>query len=113
MDEVMAKHLPSGTVLFPAYGKLPDDTCYITVDFANPTTLTSPGATRLAGSRSRSPLHSSFSAEWPIPVDVPLALRGFRHALGLSQAKFAVRLGQNRLNIERWESGASRPVPRS
>ena len=109
MDEVMAKHLPSGTVLFPAYGKLPDDTCYITVDFANPTTPDLPRGDPLGWFKITAPLHSSFSAEWPIPVDVPLALRGFRHALGLSQAKFAVRLGQNRLNIERWESGASRP----
>jgi transcriptional regulator with XRE-family HTH domain len=55
------------------------------------------------------PLHSSFSADWPIRVDVPLALKGFRNALGLSQVKFAARLGLGRLNIERWEAGKSRP----
>jgi hypothetical protein len=48
-------------------------------------------------------------AAWPIQVDVPLARRGFRCALSLSQAKFAGTLGQNRINIEWWETGGSRP----
>lgn len=55
------------------------------------------------------PSHTTFSAEWPIPVSVPASLRGFRHSLALSQAKFAERIGENRLNIERWEGGRSRP----
>jgi transcriptional regulator with XRE-family HTH domain len=63
----------------------------------------------LGGYKITTPSHNSFAAEWPIPVDIPLALRGFRAALGLSQVKFAAALGQGRLNIERWETGKSRP----
>jgi transcriptional regulator with XRE-family HTH domain len=48
-------------------------------------------------------------SEWPITVHVPSALAGFRHALRLSQVKFAAAIGTARLNIERWESGKSRP----
>lgn len=53
--------------------------------------------------------HDSFDSEWPIQVDVPTALKGFRHSLGLSQVKFAEATGQTRLNIERWEGGKARP----
>jgi transcriptional regulator with XRE-family HTH domain len=97
----VAEHLPSGTVLFPAYRSLPGDASYITIKSYDDIP---PGEYQIT-----TPLHSSFAAEWPIPVDIPLALRGFRCALGLSQAKFAAALGQNRLNIERWETGKSRP----
>src|SRR5260370_4240809 len=100
VESDLAQCLPSGTVLFPAYRELPPGTQYITVEYTDGPL----GALRITTS-----LHSSFAAEWPIPVDVPLALRGFRHALGLSQAKFATALGQSRLNIERWETGKSRP----
>ena len=54
-------------------------------------------------------LHGSLVSEWPITVHVPSALAGFRHALGISQVKFADAIGTKRLNIERWESGKSRP----
>jgi len=103
------KHLPSGTVLFPAYRTLPQDTHYITVRFENPANPYPRVRGPLDWLQITTPLHSSFAAEWPIPVDIPLALRGFRHALGLSQAKFADRVGQGRLNVERWETGKSRP----
>jgi transcriptional regulator with XRE-family HTH domain len=93
------KYLPAGTALFPAYQTLPQQVSYTTVEtYDNP-----------FGYRITTPLHSSFAAEWPIQVDVPLAIRGFRKALGLSQAKFAAALGQSRLNVERWETGKSRP----
>jgi transcriptional regulator with XRE-family HTH domain len=96
-----AKYLPSGTVLFPAYrtDDLPVHIDYMTVEHHDDP----------FGYRITTPLHSSFAAEWPIQVYVPLAIRGFRHALGLSQAKFAAALMQSRLNIERWEAGKSRP----
>ena len=55
------------------------------------------------------PLHTSFTAEWPIRVDVPASLRGFRHALGLSQLRFAALIETSRVNIERWEGGTIRP----
>ena len=55
------------------------------------------------------PKHTSFAAEWPIRVDVPASIRGFRHALGLSQVRFAALVGEKRVNIERWEGGKSRP----
>src|SRR5260221_14233869 len=110
LDELAAKYLPSGTVLFPAYRSLPDHTHYITSNFANPATPLPPTEDDPLGWLTiTAPLHSSFHAQWPVPVDVPLALRGFRHALGLSQAKFADRLRQGRLNIERWETGKRRP----
>jgi hypothetical protein len=102
-SDAPAKYLPSGTVLFPAYRTPPQHARYITVesypDDDDP----------LGGYQITTPLHSSFAAEWPIPIDIPLALRGFRHALGLSQARFAAALGQSRLNIERWETSKSRP----
>jgi transcriptional regulator with XRE-family HTH domain len=102
-SDVPAKYLPSGTVLFPAYRTPPEHANYAThhthPDDDDP----------LGDIVITVPLHSSFTAEWPIPVDVPLALRGFRCALGLSQAKFAAALGENRLNIERWEGRKSRP----
>ncbi len=106
LDEPPPKYLPSGTALFPAYQRLPARTNYMTVQDNGeyPAVKGSLGPFTIT-----TPLHSSFDAEWPIPVDVPLAIRGFRHALGLSQAKFATALGQNRLNIERWEKGTSRP----
>lgn len=103
------KHLPSGTVLFPAYRTLPLDTNYVTVQFENPANMQRRVRGPLDWLEMTMPLHSSFDAEWPIPVDVPLAVRGFRHALELSQAKFADRIGQSRLNVERWETGKSRP----
>jgi transcriptional regulator with XRE-family HTH domain len=109
MDDLGEKHLPSKTALFPAYRNLPDDTHYIAVHFENPNTLLARADNPLSWLRITTPLHSSFDAQWPIPVDVPLALKGFRNALGLSQAKFADRVGQGRLNIERWETGKSRP----
>ncbi|MET8148011.1 helix-turn-helix domain-containing protein [Actinoplanes sp. NPDC049668] len=55
------------------------------------------------------PAHTSFDAEWPIPISMPASIRGFRHALELSQAKFAERIKVSRINIERWEGGQSRP----
>lgn len=99
------EYLPSGTVLFPAYRLLPEHTRYVTVRFQNPSDVDGP----LAWFWISTPLHSSFAAEWPISVDVPLALRGFRCALGLSQVKFADAVGLGRLNVERWETGKSRP----
>lgn len=108
-DVLAEKYLPSGTVLFPAYRTLPGHTKYISADFENPARAYLSPVGPLDWFRITTPLHSSFAAEWPIPVDVPLALRGFRSALGLSQAKFAAALGQSRLNIERWETGKSRP----
>jgi transcriptional regulator with XRE-family HTH domain len=108
MDEVV-KDLPSETALFPAYRTPPQVAGCITVKFQNPADPYSRAGGPLDWFQITAPLHSSFDAEWPIPVDVPLALRGFRHALGLSQAKFADRIGQSRLNIERWETGKSRP----
>ena len=108
IDEVV-RDLPSGTALFPAYRTPPQVAGCITVKFQNPADPYS----RIDGPLDRfeitTPLHSSFDAEWPIPVDIPLALRGFRHALGLSQAKFADRIAQSRVNIERWETGKARP----
>ena len=53
--------------------------------------------------------HSEYDLEWPIAVSVPTALRGFRRSLGLSQKKLADALDVGRLNIERWETGVSRP----
>lgn len=109
MDDVIRDRLPSRTVLFPAYSALPDDTRYITVIFHDPVIPARPAGGPDRGFRITTPLHGSFHAEWPIAVNVPLALKGFRHALGLSQAKFADRTTQGRLNIERWEAGTSRP----
>src|SRR5260370_7347970 len=103
VESDLAKYLPSGTVLFPAYRELPPGTQYITVEYTDGPL----GALRITTS-----LHSSFAAEWPIPVDVPLALRGFRHALGLTQAKFATALGQRPLNIALWAPGKSLPFRR-
>jgi transcriptional regulator with XRE-family HTH domain len=54
-------------------------------------------------------LHGSLVSEWPITVHVPSALAGFRHSLGISQVKFADAIATTRLNVERWESGKSRP----
>lgn len=53
--------------------------------------------------------HSTKDVEWPIAVHIPTALRGFRRSVGLSQAKFAAALHTSRLNIERWETGKSKP----
>lgn len=109
LDELKRRTLPSQTVLFPAYSSLPDDTRYQTVEFDQPIIPARPPGDPGHGFRVTMPLHTSFQAEWPIAVDIPLALKGFRHALGLSQAKLAPRIGQSRLNIERWEAGTSRP----
>ena len=108
MNEVV-RNLPSGTALFPAYTPPPREASCINVKFRNDANPYPRVDGPLDWFEITTPLHSSFDAEWPIPVDVPLALRGFRHALGLSQAKFADRVGQGRLNIERWEAGKSRP----
>jgi transcriptional regulator with XRE-family HTH domain len=55
------------------------------------------------------PLHAARAAEWPLPVDMALAVRGFRISCGLSQAAFAQRIKQSRVTVERWEGGGSRP----
>ena len=108
-DELARRTLPSRTVLFPAYSSLSDDTRYTTVEFYEPIIPARLPGHVGHGFRITMPMHSSFEAEWPIAIDVPLALKGFRHALGLSQEKLAARTKQNRLNIERWETGTSRP----
>jgi hypothetical protein len=89
-----------GATFFPGYGRKPNGS-----DLIGMVHLRSPlGAFEIVG-----PLHTSFAGEWPIPVDVPASICGFRHSLGLSQVKFATLIRENRLNIERWEGGKSRP----
>jgi transcriptional regulator with XRE-family HTH domain len=51
----------------------------------------------------------SFEAEWPIRPDVPACLKGFRRSVGLSQVRFAERLGVARVSVERWEAGGAKP----
>lgn len=100
----------AGAAYFPAYLETPPEAKLLLVEFENPQVGTRPSTKGpLDWIDVVVPLHTSFAAEWPIQVHVPTALKGLRHALGLSQAKFAAALGETRLNIERWESGKSRP----
>jgi transcriptional regulator with XRE-family HTH domain len=104
------KHTRTGAALFPAYGTVTPQAACSGVEFVNPFRDTPTSSTGQLDTFTIVVLrHSSFDAEWPIQINVPLALKGFRHTLGLSQVKFAKALGVGRLNIERWETGKNRP----
>lgn len=57
-----------------------------------------------------SALHTEGAPEWPLAVDVALAIKGLRRSCHLSQIAFAERIAQSRVTVERWEAGASRPL---
>lgn len=44
-------------------------------------------------------------------VDMPLLVRELRQRTGLTQEKFAARLGVTFPTINRWENGRSKPSP--
>jgi len=44
-------------------------------------------------------------------TDVPLLIRQLRERTGLTQEKFAARLGVTFPTINRWENGRARPSP--
>ncbi|WP_132154865.1 helix-turn-helix domain-containing protein [Kribbella antiqua] len=95
--------------IFPAYASRPADALLIRSTFLNPLRTVMPKGHPLASFELLMYQHDSFAAEWPLPVDVPTALRGFRSSLGMSQVKFAQALGLSRVNIERWEGGHAKP----
>lgn len=45
------------------------------------------------------------------PIDIPRLMREFRKRTGLTQEKFAARLGVTFPTINRWENGRARPSP--
>jgi transcriptional regulator with XRE-family HTH domain len=98
-----------GGAIFPAYRLQPDDPRLSRVNFLNPLRDVMPKDHPLAAFELVMYQHDSFAAEWPLPVDVPTALKGFRASLGMSQVKFADALGLSRVNVERWEGGRARP----
>lgn len=44
-------------------------------------------------------------------VDIPRLVRGLRERTGLTQEKFAARLGVTFPTINRWENGRAKPSP--
>jgi transcriptional regulator with XRE-family HTH domain len=44
-------------------------------------------------------------------VDIPRLIRALRKRLGLTQEKFAAKLGVTFPTINRWENGRARPSP--
>jgi DNA-binding transcriptional regulator YiaG len=44
-------------------------------------------------------------------VDIPRLIREIRESVGLSQEKFASRLGVSSPTIRRWENGRTKPSP--
>src|SRR5262245_1585912 len=101
----------AGAAYFPTYRINPDGAPVLGMSFLNPIHRDRdlPRDHQLFQFDIVAYQHDSFDPEWPIQVDVPAALKGFRHSLGLSQVKFAAATGQTRLNIERWEGGKVRP----
>jgi putative transcriptional regulator len=45
------------------------------------------------------------------PTDIPRLIRNLREKTGLTQEKFATKLGVTLLTINRWENGRVRPSP--
>jgi transcriptional regulator with XRE-family HTH domain len=99
----------TGTCAFPAYRQLPDEAELTHVHGLNPARGRNRKEDGLDEFEITIVRHSSLTPEWPIRGDIAAAITGFRHALGLSQARFATALGQNRPNIERWEGRKARP----
>ena len=46
-----------------------------------------------------------------IQADIPRLIRNLREHTGLTQEKFATKLGVTLLTINRWENGRTRPSP--
>ncbi|GAB4335839.1 MAG: hypothetical protein Kow0089_05770 [Desulfobulbaceae bacterium] len=46
-----------------------------------------------------------------VQIDFPRLVRELRQRMGLSQEKFAARLGVTFSTISRWENGRARPSP--
>jgi putative transcriptional regulator len=44
-------------------------------------------------------------------ADIPRLIRNLREKTGLTQEKFATKLGVTLLTINRWENGRTRPSP--
>ena len=44
-------------------------------------------------------------------ADIPRLVRGLRERMGLTQEKFAAKLGVTYPTINRWENGHSKPSP--
>jgi len=44
-------------------------------------------------------------------ADIPRLIRNLREKTGLTQEKFATKLGVTLLTINRWENGRARPSP--
>jgi len=46
-----------------------------------------------------------------IQADIPRLIRNLREKTGLTQERFATKLGVTLLTINRWENGRARPSP--
>lgn len=51
--------------------------------------------------------------EWPLntQADIPRLMRELRERMGLTQEKFAAKLGVTYPTINRWENGRAKPSP--
>ena len=45
------------------------------------------------------------------PADIPRLIRNLREQIGLTQEKFATKLGVTLPTINRWENGRAKPSP--